>query len=291
MIEIKNHCSGVIPPGFFSNFFIVLDWIHNSIYDNEKIFVNWYCGGTENLWTLFFEQLKFNGDSKNLIVNNFRCTYPREHTIQNINEKILCYDKYRGWFYNNFNLFNDEHFQNLRDEFHESYKKIELKKNIIDKINEIEKNFDSEILGVAVRIPSHFAFENIDGVTLSKKMSPTEYYEKICDEVIKEFETKKYKKIFICCDVKFFIDLMVEKVGNDNLIYTKYDRVKNLDSDWVDKKFPLKEEYELVLTDSLLLSKCSYIMGGSSNIFLSSLVINNKVNYKIFEILENSHGL
>jgi hypothetical protein len=291
MIEIKNHCSGAIPPGFFSNFFIVLDWIHNSIYDNEKIFIDWSCGGPENLWTLFFEQLKFNEDSKNLIVNNFRCNYPREYTIQNINEKILCYNKYGGWFYNNFNLFNDEHFQNLRDEFHESYKKLELKKNIIDKINEIEKNFDSEILGVAVRIPSHFAFENIDGVTISKKMSPTEYYEKICDEVIKEFKTNKYKKIFICCDVKFFIDLMVEKVGNDNLIYTKYDRVKNLDSDWVDKNFPLKEEYELVLTDSLLLSKCSYIMGGSSNIFLSSLVINNKVNYKIFEILENSHGL
>ena len=54
MIEIKNNCHGSLPPGFFSNFMVVLDWLHNSYYNREKIFVNWSCKSNENLWDVFF---------------------------------------------------------------------------------------------------------------------------------------------------------------------------------------------------------------------------------------------
>ena len=61
MIIIENDCRGYLPGGFFSKFLIVLDWIHNSIYNEENIYVVWSCMNTldHNLWDLFFEQLSF----------------------------------------------------------------------------------------------------------------------------------------------------------------------------------------------------------------------------------------
>ena len=83
---------------------------------------------------------------------------------------------------------------------------------------------------------------------------------------------------------------MVDKFGRDNIIFTDYQRVNGLDRDWVEKRLSFKEEYFLILSDALLLSKCDLIMGGSSNIFLGSLFINNNTKYKIFNILNEVYG-
>jgi hypothetical protein len=291
MVEINNHCSGKIPPGFFSNFFIVLDWIHNSMYNQEKIFVNWNCGDLDNIWPTLFEQPKFDKNELSLKINNFRCQYDNKFTINNINEVLPVYNKYNGWFYNNVNFFYDENFQNFRDEFHKSFSTLEINKNIIEKVDEFTKNFDDDILGITVRIPSHYTLDKTDGIPLSNIFNVNDFYEKISEEVICEFNTKKYKKIFVCCDVQYFIDLLVEKVGSESVIYTNYNRIQSLDEDWVVKGLQLRDEYKLVLVDCLILSKCSYIIGGSSNIFLGSLIMNKNLEFGIFDFLKKSYGL
>ena len=58
----------------------------------------------------------------------------------------------------------------------------------------------------------------------------------------------------------------------------------------VEKGLTFKEEYFLILSDALLLSKCDLIMGGSSNIFLGTLFINNQLKFKIFNILKETYG-
>lgn len=291
MIEINNHCSDKIPPGFFSNFFIVLDWIHNSLYNQEKIFVNWNCGDSDNIWTSLFEQPSFSKNNFNLKINNFRCQYDKKLTIDNVNEKLPVYDKYNGWFYNNVNFFYDENFQKFRDEYCKCFSSLEIKKNIINEVEEFTKNFDDDILGVTVRIPSHYTLDETNGKPLSYIHNLNYFYEKLSEEVVDEFNTKKYKKIFVCCDVQYFINLLIDKIGVDKIIYTEYNRIQTLDDDWVVKGFKLSEEYKLVLVDCLILSKCSYIMGGSSNIFLGSLIINKNLNFGIFNFLKKSYGL
>ena len=57
------------------------------------------------------------------------------------------------------------------------------------------------------------------------------------------------------------------------------------------KKLNEIDEYKLILKDSILLSRCKKVMGGSSNIFFGVLIINNNIEYKLFDILKNSYGL
>lgn len=83
---------------------------------------------------------------------------------------------------------------------------------------------------------------------------------------------------------------MIEKFGRDKIIFTDYKRVSGLDQDWVEKKLSFRDEYFLILSDALLLSKCDLIMGGSSNIFLGTLFINNHIQFKIFNILKEVYG-
>ncbi len=293
MIEINNNCNGGnIPVGFFANLLFTIDWVHNSLYNGEKIFVNWNCNTSENLWNYFFEQPNFDiNNSYNLTINNFRVLYDKKFTIDNINDIIKVYDKYNGWFCNNVNLFYDENFQNLRDEFNKAYNSLILNEKILSELETFKDEFNSNVLGVAVRIPSHYTFDRTEGVPTLSRISCENFYEKICDEIFEEFNNGKYEKIFVCCDIEYFLNLLKSKFGDGVLIYTKYDRIKTLDGDWVNKQLSFYEEYKMALIDCLLLSKSKYIIGGSSNIFLTSLIINNKIDFKIFNLLNNSYGL
>lgn len=293
MITVKNNCNGTLPPGFYSNFLIVLDWVHNSIYTKEKIIVKWNCDGREqeNLWEIFFDQPNIitNENNRNLSINHYR--FMNKNLIFNDIDKILpLYKKYDGNLWNRFDLFYESDFKNLRNEYNKAWNLIKIKDTITKEIKNYEKDFKGKILGATVRIPLHYTFDKPEGIPLSNKIKPEEYYELIAEEIIEEYNKNKYDKIFICCDVKFFIDLMLEKLGDDKLIYTSYNRVTNLNGDWNEKKLSFKDEYKLIIIDSLLLSKCDYIMGGSSNIFLGTLFINNNVDFKIFNVLKNLYG-
>jgi hypothetical protein len=292
MIVIKNNCSGSIPPGFFSNFFLVLDWLHNSMYTNQKTSVSWTTCTQENLWDNLFESSEFGIEDKiELIVNNFRCLYDKTLTITEINEKIKIYNKYDGWFYNNVNIFFDSDFQSLRDEFNKTFSLLTIKKEILQELEKYESEITPKTIGVAIRIPSHYTIDKTEGIPVNTILNPIDFYNKISEEILYKFQKGNFDKIFVCCDVDYFIELLKTKIDEEKLIFIKYQRVQNMDGDWVEKKLKLVDEYRLVLMDSLLLSKCSYIFGGSSNIFLGSLIINNKLGFEILECLNNYYGL
>lgn len=292
MIVIKNNCSGSIPPGFFSNFFLVLDWLHNSMYTNQKTSVSWTTCTQENLWDNLFESSEFGIEDKiELIVNNFRCLYDKTLTITEINEKIKIYNKYNGWFYNNVNIFFDSDFQSLRDELNKTFSQLTIKKEILQELEKYESEITPKTMGVAIRIPSHYTIDKTEGIPVNTILNPIDFYNKISEEILYKFQKGNFDKIFVCCDVDYFIELLKTKIDEEKLIFIKYQRVQNMDGDWVEKKLKLVDEYRLVLMDSLLLSKCSYIFGGSSNIFLGSLIINNKLGFEILECLNNYYGL
>lgn len=292
MIKIENDCNGYLPGGFFSKFLVVLDWVHNSIYEKEKVYVDWTCRGKldHNLWDTLFEQPNLSEDlERNITLYHYRF-YHNNYAFSDIENIIPNYKDYGGKFWNNPKLFSDQNFQILRDEYNKAWKKITIKDHVNKNINKYLDNFGKKTLGVTVRIPLHYTYNHPEGEAISKRMSPESYYDKIYQEIKDEFDNNDYDKIFVACDVEYFINLMVDKFGRDKIIFTDYQRVNGLDQDWVEKKLSFKDEYFLILSDALLLSKCDLIMGGSSNIFLGSLFINNNTKYKIFNILNEVYG-
>jgi hypothetical protein len=262
------------------------------MYTNQKTSVSWTTCTQENLWDNLFESSEFGIEDKiELIVNNFRCLYDKTLTITEINEKIKIYNKYDGWFYNNVNIFFDSDFQSLRDEFNKTFSLLTIKKEILQELEKYESEITPKTIGVAIRIPSHYTIDKTEGIPVNTILNPIDFYNKISEEILYKFQKGNFDKIFVCCDVDYFIELLKTKIDEEKLIFIKYQRVQNMDGDWVEKKLKLVDEYRLVLMDSLLLSKCSYIFGGSSNIFLGSLIINNKLGFEILECLNNYYGL
>jgi hypothetical protein len=292
MIKIENDCGGYLPGGFFSKFLIVLDWVHNSIYEKEKVYVDWTCRGNldHNLWDTLFEQPSLSEDKDRVSILYHYRFYHSDYAYSKIHEILPMYNEYNGKFWNNPKVFIDNNFQLLRDEYNKSWNKISVKKHVNENIQKYLNNFGNKTLGVTVRIPLHYTYNQPEGEAISRRMSPESYYDQIYQEIKSEFENGGYDKIFVACDVDYFIKLMVDRFGEDKIIFTEYKRVNGLDQDWVEKKLTFKEEYFLILSDVLLLSKCDLIMGGSSNIFLGSLFINNHVKFKIFNLLNEVYG-
>jgi hypothetical protein len=293
MITINHDCEGPLPGGFFSKLLIVLDWIHNSIYQKEKVKVNWTCLDKldHNIWDYLFEDPQLDNDETNRTISLFHYRfYHSEYVYSNISDAIPCYHEYGGKFWNNPKIILSEKFQNIRDEYNKSWGKIKLKENVTNNLNQYLDKFGNKTLGVTVRIPLHYTFNKPEGDPISTKMSDEDYYLTIVNEIQEEFEIGGYDKIFVACDIQHFIDLMVNKFGEDKIIFTKYNRIQNLNGDWIGKNLPLKDEYFLILSDALLLSKCNLLMGGSSNIFLGTLFINNKINFKVFNALKETYG-
>ena len=289
MIKLDHYCDGEIPGGFFSKLGIVLDWVHNCMYENENIYINWNCNETldYNLWDTLFEQpLITSNESKNRDLTLFHYRYYHtEHIYNGIHDIIPSYYRYNyGQFWNRSDIFFDNSFQNIRNEFNKAWTKIKIKSHVNERLEQYLNSFGEKTLGVTVRIPGHFTGDlpNTD---------PIEYYKKISNEIEKEFHLNGYDKIFVACDIQYFIDLMIEKFGEDKIIFTKYNRINSLLHDWVEKKIPLNEEYFNILVDALLLTKCNLLMGGSSNIFVGCLFINNELPYKVFDITSSESGL
>lgn len=292
MIIIENDCDGYLPGGFFSKFLVVLDWVHNSIYEKEIVYVDWTCRGglDHNLWDTLFEQPNLKFDiNRDIILFHYRF-YHGEYKHSNIESILPNYDKYKGKFWNNPKIFKDEDFQILRNEYNKAWNHIKVKDHVIKNVEGYKKDFGNKTLGVTVRIPLHYTYNEPEGDAISKRMSPETYYDNIYKEIEDEFNNNGYDKIFVACDVEYFINLMIDKFGNDKIVFTNYRRVSGLDQDWVEKKLSFKDEYFLILSDALLLSNCDLIMGGSSNIFLGSLFINNKADFKIFNLLNEVYG-
>ena len=276
-----------IQVGFFSKLGIVLDWVHNCVYENENIYINW----NNKLWDTLFEQpLITSNDTTNrdLTVHHFR--YYHKQYYNDITNVIPSYHTYNGTFWNTPKIFFDNSFQNIRDEYNKAWFKIKIKNHVDESVNQYLNSFGKKTLGVSVRIPLHYTFDRPEGLPVSAKIRPEDFYEIISTEIEKEFHLNGYDKIFVACDIQHFIDLMIEKFGTDKIIFTKYNRINSLNDDWEVKRLSLQEEYFNILVDALLLTKCNLLMGGSSNIFVGCLFINNELPYKIFDTLSDVYG-
>jgi hypothetical protein len=289
MIIVENDCQGNRTGGFFSKFLVVLDWIHNSIYTKESVVIDWSCldSNKRNIWELFFDQPNMVETLPEKITKLFHYRFYHYRHIYEQLGSIMGENEFNFKYTNSSKIFSHPNFNNIRKEFNKAWNLINLKDIVTQGLEEYSE-VDSSILGVAVRPPLHYTYD--DGVLLLSKISPQQYYEDISNQIVEKFKSENFKKIFVASDIQYFIDLMIQKVGEENLIYTKYDRIKHINDDWFSKNLPVEIEYGLILKDTLLLSRCGHIMGGSSNIFLGTLYINPELNFTIFNVIKDAYG-
>lgn len=292
MIRIHNNCLGHLPPGCLSNLLVVIDWVHNSLYTKEKIFVNWSCKSDINIWENFFNQPQIENESQGESlkdINHYRFMN-NQYIAPDLLKIKSVFTKYDWEFFCKPELYFDEDFQYFRNNLNLAWEVITLKKLFSDKIDKIHTFFGKKTLGVAVRIPAHFATDELRNSDLSKKFDVENYYNFLFNDIKTEFTNSGYDKIFIACDVEYFVKKLKNYFGEETVVCQEYNRIKDWTRDWDVKNLPISSEYELALIDTILLSKCDFLIGGVSNIFMSSLIMNKNIKFKFFEILKNAYG-
>lgn len=266
--------------GFFANFMFVLDNLiisserglipivdmqnYKTLYSEDKIIFE-----TRNTWEYYFEQvspftLDEVYDSKNIILSSME------------------YPMYKGLYYNNKNneIPSKEQIQYLNFILN---KYINIKPNIMKKFNEEYKKIQkyNRVLGVHVRGTDMYV-EGRHHPVPSYKVKDIKYIKRIILE-------NKIEAILLCSDESKIIDIFKSEFG-DKCICTSSLRAKEGShlGIHVDKSLSKTRDnhnYLLgkeVLIDSLLLSKCNFLLCGPSNVAFASMIFNGCKYENIF---------
>ena len=149
---------------------------------------------------------------------------------------------------------------------------IKIKKNILDEIDSFhKKNFKKKkILGVLFR-------------GQEQRFSPNHYLPPTIDQIInlidKIMKKKKFDKIFLCTEEQSYLDLLKKNYGNKIIFYNSqrsYDINRYYYYNRKNHRYKLGKE---ILIESILLSKCSEIIGTRTNVTETARLfsfINNK---------------
>lgn len=89
-------------------------------------------------------------------------------------------------------------------------------------------------------------------------------------------------RVFIATDVSEYVELCREHFG-DRLIVRDIPRVTHADEDWYRLQSTRLDLWRNVLIDALLLAKCDFVIGATSNVFTAVLILNPHSDFKIFD--------
>ena len=178
-------------------------------------------------------------------------------------------------------LFSDPNLQVYRILFNTLWKKHLIPtpylQNRID--SELEpilklKKQEKRILGAFFRTPLHF-----------NNNKESYKFNDLLDEIIEEM--KEYDYLLPITQVGPYYDILKERFPK-NII--KLDRIRLPEMvDWVHQNLndlQFENEVETAIIDVYLASHCDTVAGGSSNLFISTLLLNPHNNFKVFKCLE-----
>jgi hypothetical protein len=85
--------------------------------------------------------------------------------------------------------------------------------------------------------------------------------------------------------VKLFVDKFKDKV-----IFFGNKRFTSINNDWADEMKDYKQECIDCFSEVYVASKCKFAVGASSNMFMGCLFLNPNMEFKIFDVSENSNS-
>jgi hypothetical protein len=192
-------------------------------------------------------------------------------------------------FWCNHEVYKHPRFNDLRQRYSFIINKYINYKNVINnEMNKIMKiKGNDKWLGIHLRTPQHHFVKSEDINIVN------DYYNGVVNSIIPIIDENKVDKIFIATESMEFISLMIKKYKN-KLIYLNIPRGTG-NFDWIHKtkksfQVSLRTDLRNTILDILTLSKCDFLLGGVSNMFMSSLLINPNVQFKLIPYLENVRG-
>lgn len=285
MIVIKKDDNGI-----FSNFLRALDWAWYHHYTKEPIYVDWGYNG-QNLFNIFFNQ-KFEKPSSDYI-NTFdfveRSKINLNSKIELRRNKIPYYRKYvgdaihtmGGYFYCNPTIYSEPDFYILRKELNMIFNTYfsftdEFLKNIFLPLNPAKK-----ILGVHLRSPQHYVMNcnNLSDFYLENAKYTYEY-----------MKNNEYEYVYVASDMVPFFESLKVYIPSENILHIPYDRLNGLNDDWSIKTYSMVDEIKNVLLDVVNMSRCNELIGGSGNVFISTLLLNPKIKYHLYPNLIDKYS-
>ncbi|MDD5570106.1 MAG: hypothetical protein PHD97_03015 [Bacteroidales bacterium] len=242
--------------GFFSNLSLVLCHLkiaHDSgmipviDFQNFKSLYNeqGLINNTLNAWEYYFKpvsEFPLNEvyESKNVFFSTGEYPPSMSYSITNVDGLMEIYRKY-----------------------------IFLQNHVEEKINRYSEkfNFNSRILGI------HFRGQE-QKYAAGHSFPPTKkQMKKYTDEILKKY---KIEKIFIVTEEQEYLDFFIEKYG-DKVLYTDSFRTHKVNAYNMHPRDNHRYLLGLdVLADAFLLSKCTGILSGDSNVSEFARFVNNK---------------
>ena len=283
--------------GFFSNWLKILDWIRIIEIENHnlniKVVTNWdgwMEDNQNNVWQSLFQSQNYNSTDK--IVGSANTYFARDkNVIANLHIIIpsipSIISTYCNYFFGVSTVYHDPEFNLLRQKYHEAYKKL----SCTPKINEYVKNIrikyelDEQITWLGVHIRSPFYYK------MNLKISEKDFVTRIVNDIQDTMKLTKSNGLFIATQYEPMLDAIKCSFCDDiRIVYIDtYRTQKNID--WVisrkENNISILNEVIDVWTDVQLLSKCQHVLGGSSNVFFATLIINPNVPFTLFNTLKN----
>ena len=178
-------------------------------------------------------------------------------------------------------LFSDPNLQFYRILFNNLWKKHLIPTKKLQDTIDIElatilklKNQGNRILATFIRTPLHF----------SENEKAYEFTD-LLNEIIEEM--KDYDYLLPITQVGPYYDILIKQFPT-NMI--KLDRIRLPEMmDWTSQKLDdikFENEVRTAIIDVYLASHCDTAIGGSSNLFISTLLLNPEIKFKIFKCLE-----
>lgn len=214
-----------------------------------------------------------------LSMDDFEMNYPV------VKEEVLphCIRSYKnGFLFSLADAYKDSKFPDIRKLFHEH---LQFRLPFTDSMKEFFqrdlqrigtlKAEGKKILAVFLRSTCHFRHYNTSKV----------FHE--IEEVMKD-----YDYILPITQIGPFFQKTYDLFG-EKCILLKERVYLSEDKDWIEKTHT-DEEFEVevrnVIADVYLASQCSFLMGGSSNMFMGALFFNPDIPFKLFHELEEKNG-
>lgn len=276
--------------GFFSNYLRVLSYM---ICNNNELlivfFFNIYLTNIdpslanaklaninfeqyENIWEIMFKPIcAYSKESLNDPTNTIGWIYPVKNYVYPYPINL-----FNNYVMNSAEIYYSEHMPAIRNIYYQQYIKIQWSDYLIEYVkakNNITQ--PDKTLAVFIRFPGHY----------------NKYNNNYIEPIITELQElmKNYDFLYLVTNIEPYIVLLKEIFG-DKIILFENKRIVPFIGDWVVGKPDLFKEYIDCFTEVYLASLCKFAIGGSSNMFMGCLIMNPRLEFKLFESIKNENG-
>ena len=288
MITVKKDVQGV-----GSNFLRLLDWLWYAKYSNDEVYIDWRVDGVDllsNILSYKNPELSNNSKLYDHYVGKFSGL--DENVINKRRKDVPFYDKYsmlgigvkNGFFYGTPEVYFEKDFCLFREVFHNIFNQSF---SLTDNFKNSLLNKTTKTLGVHIRAPFFYRLSCHNGPHAISQ-SPPSFFADCAKFVQEKFVQEKFETLYVACDIEDFYIALSNYFQDNQIIKIKYNRLVG-NVDWGSGNRNIYDTVYNTYLDIFNLSRCDKLICASSNLVLTSLIINKDLGFEFFPQLKSLH--